>query len=99
MARLRRVFNFVVFGALVGVVATSWLGPKYLAWDNSPTFGKALCDCAEVTRQTATKLMGFQMTGLGAGAVFGFLAGVASLFLLKGKKKEMTAVATTASKP
>jgi hypothetical protein len=91
MARIRRIFNFVVFGALLGVVATSWLGPKYLAWDNSPTFGKALCDCAEVTRQTASKLMNFQMYGFATGAILGAIVGVVTLFMLRGKKAAVAA--------
>ncbi len=97
MARLRRVLNFVVLGALLGVLASSWLAPKYLTWDNSPNFGKALCDCAEVTRQTADKLMGLQMTGLASGAALGLVAGIASLFLLRKKKSATAAAPPTTS--
>lgn len=85
MVALRSVLNFVVAGALLGVLAVTVAYPRYKAWDNTPAFGKALCDCAETTRQTAEGLINAQLTGSATGAILGALAGVA--FLVVRRKK------------
>jgi hypothetical protein len=85
MVLVRLVLNFVVAGALLGVLAVTVAYPKYKAWDNTPAFGKALCDCAETTRQTAQGLIDAQMTGCAAGAGLGAAAGIAFTFLRRKK--------------
>lgn len=73
-AFLRVVLNFVVGGALSGGFVVTLGAPRYFAWDNTPAFGKALCDCADVTRQTATRLINAQMMGCAVGAGLGVVA-------------------------
>ena len=86
MAFLRFVLNFMVAGALVGVLATSWVYPYYTAWDNTPAVGSApLCVCSEKARQTANDLIAKQMVGCASGAVAGLLLG--SMFGMGRKKK------------
>jgi hypothetical protein len=77
MPFLRAVLNFMVAGALLGVLATTLVYPRYKAWDNTPGTGTALCNCADVTRQTADGLISAQMSGCAGGAGVGLLAGVA----------------------
>jgi uncharacterized protein YcfJ len=75
MAFFRLVLNFVIAFALVGVLTTTLVYPRYKAWDNTPGIGTALCNCADVTRQTADGLISAQMSGCAAGAVSGALVG------------------------
>lgn len=83
---LRAVLNFVVAGALLGVLGTTLVFPRYMAWDNTPGQGKALCDCAETTRQTADRLVNAQLTGCAVGAGLGAVAGIA-FGMVRRKKK------------
>ncbi|GMU61046.1 MAG: hypothetical protein AMXMBFR34_28090 [Myxococcaceae bacterium] len=73
---VRAVLNFVVGGALLGVLLTTLVAPRVMTWDNTPGMGKALCDCAETTRQTATRLVNAQLMGTGVGAGLGLVAGL-----------------------
>jgi hypothetical protein len=91
MAFLRFLLTFIVGGALVGVLAVTVAFPRYMAWDNTPSMGKALCDCGETTRQTANKLINAQMTGCAAGAGVGALAGVLLAFGRRKKKAALNA--------
>lgn len=95
MHTLRLVMNFVVGFALLGVLATSFFFPRYMAWDNTPGQGKALCDCAETTRQTADRLVGAQMTGCAVGAGVGAVVGVAFSVVRRKKKGAAEASPTT----
>ena len=77
MAFVRAVLNFVVAGVLVGVLAASWIGPRFLTWYNAPGASTTLaqCQCAELTRQVADEILGYQLkggvTGGGAGLALG----------------------------
>lgn len=76
MAFVRFVLNFMVAGALLGVLAVSLVGPKYIAWDNTPGSGtSAMCLCQEVARQGADRIVSYQMTGCATGAVLGLILG------------------------
>ncbi|MFN0061864.1 MAG: hypothetical protein ACKVPX_05030 [Myxococcaceae bacterium] len=64
-----------LLGALTGAVVASWVWPNYLAWNNTPGVGQALCDCVQVTRDTASQLIRAQAIGAVAGALlFSFFA-------------------------
>ncbi len=77
MLFFRRIFNFMVAGTLLGIITASFAAPSLLTWNNTAGAGKALCDCAEVTRQTADKIISAQINGGAIGAVLGLIAGVA----------------------
>jgi hypothetical protein len=82
MALVRVVLNFMVAGALAGVLLVSLLGPKYIAWDNTPGSGaSAMCICQEVARQGADRIVSYQMTGCVAGAVLGAILGAVFVFM------------------
>ncbi len=82
MAFIRVVLNFMVGGALLGVLAVSLIGPKYIAWDNTPGSGaSAMCICQEVARQGADRMISYQMTGCAAGAIVGAILGGVFMFL------------------
>jgi hypothetical protein len=77
MALLRFVMNFMVAGALLGVLLATVVYPRYMEWDNTPGNGTALCVCADQTRQTAQRLINAQMIGCASGATLGAIAGLA----------------------
>jgi hypothetical protein len=95
MKRVRVLLNFVVGGALLGVVLTTLVAPRVMTWDNTPGMGKALCDCAETTRQTASRLVNAQLTGTGVGVALGLVGGI--VFAVMQRKKGSHAPATPAT--
>jgi hypothetical protein len=97
MALLRTLLNFVVGGALLGILAASLMGPRFLTWYNQPGQGKALCDCADNTRQTADQLIHYQLLGAGGGSLVGLAGGVA--FMVLRRKKAQGATTTPAAPP
>jgi hypothetical protein len=88
------MLNFMVAFALIGVLAVTLVYPKYKAWDNTPGTGTALCNCADVTRQTADGLIAAQMTGCASGAVLGAVLG--AVFGLRRKKQPAEAAPSPA---
>lgn len=95
MAMLRTLLNFVVAAALLGIVAASFIGPRFLTWYNQPGQGKALCDCADNTRQTADQLIHYQLVGGASGAGLGLAGGIA--FAVIRRKKASAAPAAPAA--
>ncbi len=78
MHQLRVILNFVVAGALSAVLLVSWLGPPYIAWDNTPGSGaNAMCMCSEQALHGAQWMISYQMRGCAVGAFIGALAGLA----------------------
>lgn len=76
MQIVRTVLSFVVGGALLGVLLASFVGPKYIAWDNTVGSGaSAMCVCQEVALQGAQRMISLQMNWCAAGAVVGLIAG------------------------
>ncbi|NVJ17462.1 hypothetical protein [Myxococcus sp. AM010] len=69
MNAAKTLLNFVLAGALLGVVVASWLGPHYLGWNNeTPYATQTMCNLPEVIRQTSADLISYQVIGGGAGA-------------------------------
>lgn len=89
MNALKSIFLCLFMGAVVGTTAASWLAPSYLAWNNTPGQGQALCDCVKVTRDTAHELIQFQIIGAGAGAVLFLLFGVLVLGVGRRSKPKL----------
>jgi hypothetical protein len=89
MAFLRTILNFVVAGALLGLLAATLAFPRFSVWYNTPAT-KALCDCAETTRQTAEALINAQLTSCAVGAGLGLVGGgvFVSMRRKKAKAKE-----------
>lgn len=94
MEHVRRVALFAVVCALLGVVAASWLAPRFLSWNNSTGNAAAQCVCADLARQVADEVVDMQLKGGLGGAVVGLIAGVA--FTAMRRKKPEAVVAPPA---
>lgn len=84
MAILRTVLSFIVGGALVGVLLASFIGPKYIAWDNTVGSGaSAMCVCQEVALQGAQRMISLQMNWCAIGAILGAVLGGVFVYVRK----------------
>lgn len=93
MAVLRAVLNFVVAGALVGILTVTLVGPKLITWDNTAGNGDGMCMCGIAAGRGADTLITYQMRGVAGGALLGAIAG--AVILLQRRKK----VASTPAAP
>ena len=66
---LKRLGVFLAIGGVLGDVLTMLIAPGALMWFQTPGTGTALCNCADVSRQTATALVHGQLLGTGIGAL------------------------------
>lgn len=94
MVSLRALLNFVVAGALLGILVVTLVGPNFIAWDNTAGAATAMCLCGETARLGANTLITYQMRGVGGGAVLGAIAG--AIFLMKRRKSGAAAATTPA---
>lgn len=79
---MKRLSMFIMGGLLLGAVVASLIAPAFLVSQNS---GVDNCDCATVTRLTASGLIQWQLiAGLIGGAVALLLGVVVSV---RGRKK------------
>lgn len=74
MELLRRLFTSALLGIVLGAAAAALLAPAYLDWYNAPGTESPMCNCMERTRNTASSLLGAQITG-------GLIGGAALLIL------------------
>ena len=79
---MKTTLIFTLFGALVGVVAASYIVPPALSWYSEPgglprgTQIQALVQIPEVIRYATSKLMHGQVIGGCIGAVAGMVLGI-----------------------
>ncbi|MBX7116791.1 MAG: hypothetical protein K1X64_20865 [Myxococcaceae bacterium] len=83
----RKLVSWVLSGALLGLIVTSLIAPRYYAWYNAPAVGNALCDCVTVTRQVAAQMLNAQMIGSAIGAVLFLVLGI---LFERGRKSRST---------
>lgn len=77
MNAAKTLLNFILAGALLGVVVASWLGPNYLGWYNeTPYATQTMCNLPEVIRKTSADLISYQGIGGAVGAVLFLILGV-----------------------
>ncbi|MFP2928589.1 hypothetical protein ACLESO_26020 [Pyxidicoccus sp. 3LG] len=77
MNTAKTLLNFVLAGALLGIVAASWVGPAFLGWYNETPFAtQTMCNLPEVIRGTSASLLGYQAIGAGIGALVMLVLGV-----------------------
>ncbi|WP_426756562.1 hypothetical protein [Myxococcus sp. Y35] len=77
MNAAKTLLNFVLVGALLGVVVASWMGPNYLGWYNeTPYATQTMCNLPEVIRKTSADLISYQVIGGGVGAALFLVLGV-----------------------
>jgi hypothetical protein len=93
MATVNRLIGWVSAGALLGLFAASLLAPTYIGWDNTPGSGQALCDCAKVSRETASRLLGIQAESAGVGGGMFLVVGI----VMEVRRRKKVAVPATAT--
>lgn len=91
IAALKTLLTFVLAGAFGGLATASWLGPKWLEWDNTTRLQatQTMCNLPEVVRSITTELLGYQLTGTGVGAGTGLLLGIVLLVMRSKKHKAL----------
>ena len=79
MSRMTTILLYTLIGALVGMVAASFVVPPSLAWYNEPgaiNAGKqveTLCNIPELIRYTSSRLLRGQLIGAIIGALLGLV--------------------------
>ena len=84
MAMLKRLLLYVLGGAVLGTVVSSLIAPAFLVSQNTTMTVGAQCDCAKVTRDTASALIQWQLVGAAAGAAVLLIIGI--IVSVKGRK-------------
>ncbi|WNG31348.1 hypothetical protein F0U62_04460 [Cystobacter fuscus] len=89
MAALKTLLTFILAGAFGGLATASWLGPKWLEWDNTTRIQatQMMCNLPEVIRSVSAQLLGYQLTGTGVGAGIGLVLGIVFLVMRSKKQK------------
>jgi len=97
--RLRRVFTWMVFGALTGVVVATFMAPAILRTLLASTGAQdAMCQCAQLVDNTSSLLIRTQIYGLLAGAIL-FPTGDWLVRLLWRRRKARKAAEAQAAAP
>jgi hypothetical protein len=100
MSRFTTVLFFMMVGALVGVVAASFIVPPILSWYNEPGAiapgrqVETLCNLPELIRYTSARLLRGQLIGAALGAVLFMFPGI----MISGRRAA-AALETTAVQP
>ena len=86
MAQVRAVLMFIVALAFVSVLLVSWVGPRYISWDNTPGSGTAaMCLCSAQALYGAQRMISYQMYGAAVGGALGLILGI--VFVVARKKQ------------
>lgn len=86
MNTAKTLLNFVLAGALLGIIAASWLGPAFLGWYNeTPYATQTVCNLPDVIRKTSSEVLTYQAVGAGIGSVVMLVLGV--LFVRRASRK------------
>jgi len=82
----KTLLNFVLAGALLGIVVASWLGPSFLGWYNeTPYATQTMCNLPDVIRRTSASLLSYQATGAGIGGFVMLVLGI--LFVRRANRR------------
>ena len=93
---LKRIGVFLAIGGVLGDVVTMLLAPSFVTWFHTPGTGSALCNCADVSKETASALVRSQLMGTLIGAVVVAIVGelVARLWLARRARRALTSEST-----
>jgi len=93
MATLKTLLTFILAGAFLGLASASWLGPKWLEWDNTPRIQatQMMCNLPEVIRNVTQQLLSYQLTGTLAGAGIALVLGIVFVVTRAKKQKQKLA--------
>ena len=92
MAMVKTLVSWISAGALLGLFAASFIGPKYLGWYNAPGLGQALCDCIKMTDEITSKMLQLQVEGAAIGGIIFMVLGI----VWEVRKRKKNPAATTA---
>lgn len=89
LRELKRIGILMAIGGVLGDVVTMLIAPSLLTWFQTPGAGTAMCNCAEVARQTAGSFVKAQLLGTAVGAATVAIVGelVFHLWLARRKPK------------
>jgi F0F1-type ATP synthase assembly protein I len=73
---VRRILTSICVGALVGIIVTTWFGPRILTWWFTPPAGVMLTNASEAVRWGMDRLVHAQLISLLVGALLGLVAGL-----------------------
>lgn len=76
MVLMKKLLMFVAVGALLGMVAGSFIGPKYAEGYQPPSRDAALCNCLDTARDAARAVIQVQLISAAVGAVVFLIFGV-----------------------
>jgi hypothetical protein len=94
MNTAKTLLNFVLAGALLGIIVASWMGPAFLGWYNETPFAtQTVCNLPEVIRSTTSSLLTYQASGAGIGALVMLVLGV--LFVRRASRKALARAGQT----
>jgi hypothetical protein len=91
MATVYKLIGWLSAGAVLGLLAASLTAPGYIAWDNTPGTGQALCECAKVAKETAGRLLSIQAESAAVGGTLFLIVGI--VVEVRRRKKATPAVA------
>jgi hypothetical protein len=74
---VRRILTWTFAGALVGIIITTWVGPRVLTWWFTPPAGVMLTNASEAVRWGMDRLVHAQIISLLVGAIIGLVLGMA----------------------
>jgi hypothetical protein len=94
MNTAKTLLNFVLAGALLGIVVASWMGPAFLGWYNETPFAtQTMCNLPEVIRRTTGSLLTYQAIGSGIGGLVMLVLGI--LFVRRASRRARAQVEQT----
>lgn len=77
MNTAKTLLNFVLAGALLGILVASWAGPTFIGWYNeTPLASQVMCNLPEVVRNVSSSLLTWQAVGAGIGATAFLVLGI-----------------------
>ncbi|MCP3163456.1 hypothetical protein [Myxococcus qinghaiensis] len=86
MNAAKTLLNFVLGGALLGILVASWAGPHFIGWYNeTPLATQTMCNLPQVIRQVSSDLLTWQTIGAGVGAAVFLVLGI--LFTVRSNRK------------
>lgn len=77
MAKLKTVLTFVLAGALVGNLVTTFTAPRFMEWYNSTELAtQTVCNLPDVIQKVTSQLIQAQLMGTGIGAGLFLVLGI-----------------------
>ncbi len=96
----KRIALLLAVGAALGDIVTMLMAPSFVTWFQTPAVGSALCNCADVSRDTAEALVRAQLIGTAVGALSLAVVGEVAWRLWDARRRRnLLALITVPSSP